>query len=220
MSATVLLLGAILISIQYCISLTDEESEAVELLEKYNIGDLWYALKESKFDDTSLWPDIDQDMLKNMNVLDSDRLRFKKLQNELKQQNESNWSIWTHSIVDILNSGAVKVVASVVAFIAMIFTKYKEMKACCASLFLMNKKETDMIHTPREDTPNVEEECDDEPMTNSQGQKESNQAIDDETKTTPSNSLHNTPPTLTHDDSNARDNTPETIIPKVKKSAL
>eukprot|EP01083_Nonionella_stella_P243957 849572_1 len=162
MSATVLLLGAILISIQYCISLTDEESEAVELLEKYNIGDLWYALKESKFDDTSLWPDIDQDMLKNMNVLDSDRLRFKKLQNELKQQNESNWSIWTHSIVDILNSGAVKVVASVVAFIAMIFTKYKEMKACCASLFPMNKQEI-ITDTPYEENihtnDKVERKC-------------------------------------------------------------
>eukprot|EP01083_Nonionella_stella_P058179 152478_1 len=206
MSATVLLLSAALISIHYCVGLTHEES--VELLEKYNIGHLWYALEESKYD-ISLWQDIDQDMLKNMNVLDSDRLRFKKLQNELKQQNQSNW---TNRIVVILNSAAAKVVASIVAFIAMIFTKYKEMKACCASLFPMNKKETDMIHTPREDTPNVEEECDDEPMTNSQGQKESNQAIDDETKTTPSNSLHNTPPTLTHDDSNARDNTPETIV--------
>eukprot|EP01083_Nonionella_stella_P302833 1045728_1 len=214
MSATVLLLSAALISIHYCVGLTHEES--VELLEKYNIGHLWYALEESKYD-ISLWQDIDQDMLKNMNVLDSDRLRFKKLQNELKQQNQSNW---TNRIVVILNSAAAKLVASIVAFIAMIFTKYKEMKACFASLFPMNKKETDMIHTPREDTPNVEEECDDEPMTNSQGQKESNQAIDDETKTTPSNSLHNTPPTLTHDDSNARDNTPETIIPKVKKSAL
>eukprot|EP01083_Nonionella_stella_P302834 1045729_1 len=206
MSATVLLLSAALISIHYCVGLTHEES--VELLEKYNIGHLWYALEESKYD-ISLWQDIDQDMLKNMNVLDSDRLRFKKLQNELKQQNQSNW---TNRIVVILNSAAAKLVASIVAFIAMIFTKYKEMKACFASLFPMNKKETDMIHTPREDTPNVEEECDDEPMTNSQGQKESNQAIDDETKTTPSNSLHNTPPTLTHDDSNARDNTPETIV--------
>eukprot|EP01083_Nonionella_stella_P290342 987951_1 len=208
MSATVLLLSAALISIHYCVGLTHEES--VELLEKYNIGHLWYALEESKYD-ISLWQDIDQDMLKNMNVLDSDRLRFKKLQNELKQQNQSNW---TNRIVVILNSAAAKVVASIVAFIAMIFTKYKEMKACFASLFPMNKKETDMIHTPREDTPNVDEECDDEPIiqeavsnTHSQGQKESNQEIDDETKTTPS-----TPLTLAHDDSNARNNTPETIV--------
>eukprot|EP01084_Bolivina_argentea_P091211 164209_1 len=203
MSATVLLLSAALISIHYCVGLTHEES--VELLEKYNIGHLWYALEESKYD-ISLWQDIDQDMLKNMNVLDSDRLRFKKLQNELKQQNQSNW---TNRIVVILNSAAAKLVASIVAFIAMIFTKYKEMKACFASLFPMNKRETDQIHTPREDTPNVEETVSN---THSQGQKESNQAIDDETKTTPSNSLHNTPPTLTHDDSNARDNTPETIV--------
>eukprot|EP01083_Nonionella_stella_P013508 38019_1 len=169
MSATVLLLVATLISIQYCVGLTHDESEAVELLEKYNVGHLWYALQEAKFDDISLWSDIDQDMLKNMNVLDSDRVRFKNLQNELIQRNQSNWT----NIIGSLNSG---VVASIIAFISVTCKKYEEMKAfflniwiCFASLFPMNEKQ---IVT---DTPCGE--------------------CEDETKTTTPNSKHNPPKT-------------------------
>eukprot|EP01084_Bolivina_argentea_P103920 186110_1 len=84
----------------------DDQNDMITLLKKYNLEHIWPKLKEGGWNDISFWLHIDENILQNMKIRDSDVVRFKLLQKDLQKQNETITDICITFAKQIYNDNA------------------------------------------------------------------------------------------------------------------
>eukprot|EP01084_Bolivina_argentea_P186804 321894_1 len=129
-----------------------------ELLGKYNLVHIYNTLVEHRFDDAALWLDIDQQIWEKMKLLDSDRIRFKKLQNELRKQKQTNVEKTLKFINPIItfcfeNMKLVTAIASGFIFPAIIWLYNKLMKKTHKTNKEMEERKSENISKQNNKTP-------------------------------------------------------------------